>query len=108
MVRIYYITFGVKSLEYAWANVFVKLIPAFCVNPLAWYHPGFEAVNGTIRKLLQLENPYFTHITSLMMCCGDKLGHPMDVPGFGLKSSFKFFATPCSSTLVSLVSIYSR
>ena len=33
----------------------------------------------------------FSHITSLMMCYGDEMGHPMDVPGFGLESSFKYF-----------------
>ena len=33
----------------------------------------------------------FAHITSLTMCCGDELGHPMDVPGLGLKSSFEKF-----------------
>ena len=30
-----------------------------CESP--GYHPGLEAVNGTIRKLLQLENPFGTN-----------------------------------------------
>ena len=31
------------------------------------------------------------HLTSFTMCCCDELGHPMDVPGLGLKSSFEYF-----------------
>ena len=31
---------------------------------------------------------------------GDKMGHPMDVPGFGLKSSFKYLSTPKCTVVV--------
>ena len=44
-----------------------------CESP--GYHPGFEAVNGTIRKLLQLENPFGTN----SLLAGREIHHCPDI-----------------------------
>ena len=37
-----------------------------------------------LRGFYNMQSIHVAHITSFMMCCGDELGHPMDVPSFGL------------------------
>ena len=43
--------------------------------------------------MLWLRVMHMRHTSHIIhvMCCRDELGHPVDVPGFGLKSSFEYF-----------------
>ena len=68
-----------------WQTMFGHVIQKAFSNLPGWYF-----YHRRLWCFYNVRGICFAHITSLMMCCGDKLGHPMDVPAFGLESSFEY------------------
>ena len=60
-----------------------------CISEGLFNLPWWYFYHWLLWCFYDMQSICFAHITSFMMCCGNKIGHPVDVPGFGLESSFE-------------------